>query len=225
MAESQSQPARTTRENEETKASTFNSKVVNGKIRAAMQGIRGQGQSGVFYPGNIDSKTGRPGMEFPRDKQPAMRTQDLADPECSYFEEYKEDPDVAPLEISEEDVIWVARKLSGAAGQSGTDVMAFQSWLLCFFQESASLEEEMAAWTDWISNDSPPWAAYRTIMTAQLVALKNPRGEDGGNQRNVTPSLGQAFPPSRRGVVQGGMWECESLCWPRGWHIGSHTRV
>ena len=81
VVESQSRTARATRENEETKASTFNSNVVNGKIRAAMQGIRGQGQSGVFYPGNIDSKTGRPGMEFPRDKQPAMRTQDLADPE------------------------------------------------------------------------------------------------------------------------------------------------
>ena len=58
VAEIQSHTSRTTRENEETKASTFNSKVVNRKIWAAVQGIRGQGQSGVFYPGNIDSKTG-----------------------------------------------------------------------------------------------------------------------------------------------------------------------
>ena len=55
--------------------------MVNGKIQVAVQGIRGKGQSGVLFPGDIDSKTDRPVMDVPRDKHPAMRTQDLADPE------------------------------------------------------------------------------------------------------------------------------------------------
>ena len=80
VAESQFWPARTTQENEETKTSTFNSKVFNVKIRAAVQGIRGQGKIRVFLPGYIDSKTGRPVMDALRDKHPMMRTQDLEDP-------------------------------------------------------------------------------------------------------------------------------------------------
>ena len=71
-------------------------------------------------------------MDLPRDKHPKMCNQDLEDPECSSFEEYEEDPDVFPLDILEEDVMWVAGKLSGAAGPSGTDLMEFQIWLLRF---------------------------------------------------------------------------------------------
>ena len=52
----------------------------NVKIRAAVQGIRGQGKIRVFLPGYIDSKTGRPVMDALRDKHPMMRTQDLEDP-------------------------------------------------------------------------------------------------------------------------------------------------
>ena len=62
-----------------------------------------------------------------------MRIQDLTDPESSSFEEYDQDPDVGPIEILEEDVQWVASKLSGAAGPSGTDTMVFQSWHLRFY--------------------------------------------------------------------------------------------
>ena len=133
-----------------------------------MRGIIGHGQSEVLLPGDIYSKTGRPVMDVPRNKHPAMRKQDLVEPECSYFED---DPDVVPLDISEEDVMWVSGKISWAAGPSGTDVMAFKSWLLRFGQELASLKEEMVAWTDWLANVSPPWVAYHAIMAARLVAL------------------------------------------------------
>ena len=43
VVESQVWPAMTTWENYETKARTFNSKVVNGNIPEEVQGIRGQG--------------------------------------------------------------------------------------------------------------------------------------------------------------------------------------
>ena len=58
VVESQSRTARATRENEETKARTFNSKVANGNIWVEVRGIRGQGQSEVLLPGDIYSKTG-----------------------------------------------------------------------------------------------------------------------------------------------------------------------
>ena len=127
VAESQFCPARTTQENKETEARTINLKVVNGKIQAAVGGIRGQGRSRVLFPGDTYSKTGRPVTEILRDKHPMMRTPDLADLECSSFEEYEEDPDVVPLDISEEDVMWVSNKISRAASPSGTDAMVFQS--------------------------------------------------------------------------------------------------
>ena len=85
-----------------------------------------------MFTGDIESNTVLPGMDVLRDKHPVMRTQDLAEPECSSFEEYEEDPDVFPLDILEEDVMWFSGKLSGAAGPSGTDLMEFQIWLLRF---------------------------------------------------------------------------------------------
>ena len=49
--------------------------------------------------------------------------------------------------------------------------MVFQSWLLRFVQSLAILKEQMAVWTDWLSNESPPWAAYRAIVSVRLVSL------------------------------------------------------
>ena len=141
LAESRYQPERGTKDNEETAARYLNSKVVNGKIRAAVQGIREQGKSKVLFPGDLDSKTDRPIMDVLRDKHPTMRTPDLSEPKCSSFEDYAEDPDVVPLDISEEDVMWVAGKLLGAAGPSGTDAKALQRWLLRFGQALSGLHE------------------------------------------------------------------------------------
>ena len=125
----------------------------------------------MLLPVDIYSKTGRLVMDVLRDKHPAMRNQDLEEPECYSFEEYEEDPDVFSLNIPEEDVMWVAGNLLVSASPSGTDAMAFQSCILRFGQESTSPKDEMVAWKDWISNKSPPWAVYHAIMTARLVAL------------------------------------------------------
>ena len=73
----------------------------------------GQGQSGVLFPGDAGTKTGQPGMEVLREKHPVMHIPDLIDPESSSFEEYKKYPDVMPLDISEEDVQWVATQMIG----------------------------------------------------------------------------------------------------------------
>ena len=54
---------------------------------------------------------------------------------------------------------------------SGTDTLALQIWLLRFDTSLAILRKDMEVWTNWLSNDSPPWAAYWAIIAARLVAL------------------------------------------------------
>ncbi len=34
----------------------------------------------------------------------------------------------------------------------------------------------MADWVEWLSNESPPWAAYRALMCRRLVALDKQPG-------------------------------------------------
>ena len=53
-----------------------------------------------------------------------------------------------------------APKLKGAAGPTSVDALVLTSWLLCFGFASIELREEMAHWTEWLANASPPWAAY-----------------------------------------------------------------
>ena len=101
MAERQSWSGRNTRDNKETEARNFNSKVLNCKIQASVRGIREQGQSWVLFPWDTDTKSGRLVMEVLREKHPAICIPYLIDPECSSFEEYEKEPDVVPLCISE----------------------------------------------------------------------------------------------------------------------------
>ncbi|KAI2492328.1 hypothetical protein MHU86_22234 [Fragilaria crotonensis] len=67
-------------------------------------------------------------------------------------------------------------RLAGAAGPGGTDAVDLANWLLRFGRESEALREEMAAWTNWLANTSPPWAAYRAVMANRLVALDKQPG-------------------------------------------------
>ena len=75
------QPTITTQYNEETEARTLNSKVVSGKIWAAVRGIQGQGKSGVLFRGDAYTKTGQSVMEVLREKHLVMRIHDLTDPD------------------------------------------------------------------------------------------------------------------------------------------------
>ena len=58
MAEIQSLIARAYCVSDETEAKAFNSKVLNGKLLAAVRGVFGQVMGGVIYPGEANSDTG-----------------------------------------------------------------------------------------------------------------------------------------------------------------------
>ena len=47
----------------------------------------------------------------------------VENPVCTAFEEYEDVPKTVPLDFMEEDVPWVALKLSGAAGALGADAI------------------------------------------------------------------------------------------------------
>ena len=85
---------------------------------------------GVLYPDNSDYKTGGLVMDVMRDKNPDLFTTDLANLTCTFFEEYKEYPEVLPMDIYEDAIQWVDTRLSGSDRPSRTDVPAFQRWLL-----------------------------------------------------------------------------------------------
>ena len=62
--------------------------------------------------------------------------------------------------------------LTWAYVPSRMDALAFQRWMIQFSTSLKNLREEMAAWSDCLANESPPWAAHRAIMAAHLVALE-----------------------------------------------------
>ena len=67
----------------------------------------------------------------------------------------------------------MARRLSGSAGPSGIDSVAMSHWLLKFGGASTKLRRSIAKFSGWLTNDCPPWAAYRAITWSRLVGLEN----------------------------------------------------
>jgi hypothetical protein len=65
----------------------------------------------------------------------------------------------------------VASLLSGGTGPCGVEVDMLHNWLLCHRVQLEQLREVMATWVDWLSNSSPPYAAYCAVNTVCTVAL------------------------------------------------------
>jgi hypothetical protein len=87
------------------------------------------------------------------------------------MEDYDTLPDFVDLDITEDVVEQVARRLSGSAGPGGSDAQAIQHWLLRFGGASGELRRAVAGLVEWMANDFPPWAAYRALKAGRLIAL------------------------------------------------------
>ena len=111
-----------------------------------------------------------------QEKHPALRDPTSVGDADGAFEPYPDLPAPVPVCITQDDVEAVSSRLSGAAGPGGTDAVGLANWLLRFGRESEALREEMVAWTNWLANTSPPWAAYRALMANRLVALDKQPG-------------------------------------------------
>ena len=99
----------------------------------------GKAISGVLWENHPD--TG-----FPPDKNPV----------CASFKEYEEVKKTVPLDFTEDDVTWVASKISGAAGALGSEAIELINWIIFIVCTLEELRFVVAKLADWMSNSPPP---------------------------------------------------------------------
>ena len=71
---------------------------------------------------------------------------------CASLEEYEELPETVLLDFTEDDVMWIVSKLSGAAGVLGVEAIELRNWLLCFGCASEVLIVVVASLYDWMAD-------------------------------------------------------------------------
>ena len=76
-----------------------------------------------------------------------------------------------PMDIAENVVKSVERKLFGSSGPGGMDSKALQGWLLKFGEDSKILCTSVDIFVDWISNQSPPPESYRSFVSDHLIVV------------------------------------------------------
>jgi hypothetical protein len=150
----------------EQRAKIFHRKMLRGDVRGAVRYLTEREKGGILLPDDIDEKSGNTISEVLESKHPDART-----PDANSLPKYSNTPDFVDVDITEESVEKVARRLSGSAGLGGTDSHALQHWLLRFGAASRKLRIALAEFTDWLSNSFPPWAAYRAIIAGRLCAV------------------------------------------------------
>jgi hypothetical protein len=150
----------------EQRSKIFHQKVLRGNLRGAVRYLTEREKGGILYPDDIDEKTGLTVETVLESKHP-----DAREPGPDALTAYPYLPDFVDVDITEDTIEVVARRLSGAAGLGGTDAHALQQWLLRFGNSSRTLRQATAELVDWLANDFPPWAAYRALMAGRLVAL------------------------------------------------------
>ena len=80
-------------------------------------------------------------------------------------------PKTVSLYFSEENITWVASKLSGASGALGEEETELRNCLLFFGCVSKEFRIIVSNMVYWMDNSSLPWAAYRALMEFCLVTL------------------------------------------------------
>jgi hypothetical protein len=135
-----------------------------GNLRSALRYISDTECGGLLYPDDIDEKSNKSVGEVLQDKHPQSR-----DPGPAAMKHYEELSDFIDLDITSEHVENVAKKMSGAAGLSGFDSSARKFLLLSHGQASNCLRSVIAKFSQWLSNDTPPFAAFRAALANRLI--------------------------------------------------------
>ena len=111
----------------EQRAKIFNRKMLRGDVRGAVRHLTERDKGGVLMPDDIDEKSGDSVADVPASKHPDART-----PEASSLHRHNTTPDFVDVDVTEDTVETVARRLFGGAGLGGADSHALQHWLLRF---------------------------------------------------------------------------------------------
>ncbi len=136
----------------------YESMVLSGKIRAAVRMVTDRDPGGLLAPDDQCTKSGRPVIDVLREKHPEARI-----PSDEDFDTHPGGSDALespPVYCYEENVAKAAAKLSGGAGPCGVEGIMLRNWLLRHGNCSQMLRKELALWVCWLSNSSPPYAAY-----------------------------------------------------------------
>ena len=162
---------------EEKAARAFNSNVLDGRVRSAVRNLTARtGGGGVLDPDSACTKTGRPVIDVLRSKHPEMQVPDLGADGNLAYQPYESCPETVPLQCDAMGVEAIASKLSGAAGLDSVDAAMAKAMLTAYGRSSAELREELVEWAEWLANTSPPWAAYRAMMSRRLAGLDKQPG-------------------------------------------------
>ena len=81
---------------------------------------------------------------------------------------------------SDEVLTKVAKRMHGGAGPGGGDANLMKDMLLRFGRPSILFRTEMGAWVDYLSNGSPPIAAYCAFKNGLLLAGNKQPGVQTG---------------------------------------------
>ena len=129
---------------------------MSGKLRQAIHQKTNREGGGCLFTDDQCTKTGRVVSEVLREKHPDMCVPPVKNPTCAAFKEYGEVPETVPLDFTEDDVTWIASKLSGAAGALVAEAIELRNWLLHFGCASEEIRVAIYRLADWMANSSPP---------------------------------------------------------------------
>ncbi|KAL7463415.1 hypothetical protein ACHAXS_003796, partial [Conticribra weissflogii] len=153
------------------KLQIFNQLVYHGKLREALRFLTNKHDDNtILQPSDTDLKTGKSVLEVLKSKHPPLRIQDITQKHFK-LDEYDFVPQPLSLQFTENDVKNMASNLHGSGGPTSIDSSLLSDLLLRYGTSSTLFRSEMAQWTEWLANDSPPWAAYRATMATRAVAF------------------------------------------------------
>ena len=104
-------------EEDEAVARSYHDTVLYGMLRQAVCRATNREGGGCLLLDEQCKKTGRPVAKVLWEKHLDTQVPPLENSACTAFEEYEDVPKMAPLDFTEDDVMWVASKISGAAGR------------------------------------------------------------------------------------------------------------
>ena len=158
-------------EEDEAVVRSYHDTVLSGNLRQAVRRVTNREGGGRLLPDDQCTNIRQPVAEVIWEKHLNTQVPPVENPTCAAFEDYGEVPETVPLDFTEDDVMWVVSKISGAAGALGAEAIELRNWLFCFGCVSEELRFVVTILADWMVNSSPPWAAYRALISCRLVAL------------------------------------------------------
>ena len=162
------------RDDQESRARAYNSKVNEGRLSAAVRNLTDRNKGGLLHPSAVDEISGELVIDVLDKKHPQASVP--ADDEFNAYPDDAVDDDPFPLAFYEEDVQNAASHLSGGPGPGGLDGPSLKDWLLRRGTRSARLRETMAIIVEKLANGSPEYAMFRAANITRLVALDKEPG-------------------------------------------------